>query len=323
MSNAVVLATAPVDAYCASVLSAFGELRIAPNTEEGTIAGLMDGVIALVVRGAVPVTETLIANAQALRVIGRTGVGYDTVDIAAATRRRIPVVFTPGAGSRAVAEAAVAFMLALSKRVVFWDRQLKAGNWNSRYDTQGRDLDGSVLGIIGLGRIGKILAEMVQPFHMQVVAYDPYIAAQQDVEYGVQMVGLEELLRQADFVSIHCPQTPETLGLINRTRLALLKPGSYLINLARGGLIESLDVVAEALESGPLAGVALDVFDPAPPDFSHRLFKSPNCLTSPHAMATTQKAMARIFKSMADDMAAILRGERPQFVVNPEVLDND
>src|SRR5450631_4554875 len=100
MSNAVVLATAPVDAYCASVLSAFGELRIAPNTEEGTIAGLMDGVIALVVRGAVPVTETLIANAQVLRVIGRTGVGYDTVDIAAATRRRIPVVFTPGAGSR-------------------------------------------------------------------------------------------------------------------------------------------------------------------------------------------------------------------------------
>jgi D-3-phosphoglycerate dehydrogenase len=315
-----VLATAQLDEYATRVLSRFGEFVIAPDMRASTLAEMMDGVVALAVRGAAPITEAVLARAPHLRVIGRTGVGYDTVDIAAASRRGIPVIYTPGAGARAVGEAAMTFMLALSKLLVFWDRQLKSGNWKSRLETQGGDLDGRTLGIIGLGRIGRVLAEMARPFNMTILAYDPYLESTAGQDLGVHMVGFEELLRRSDFVSLHCPQTPETRGMINRERLSWMKPGSYLINLARGGVIESLDLLDEALASGHLAGVALDVFEPSPPDVSHPLFRHPNCLTSPHAMATTQAAMTRIFRSMADDMAAVLRGERPNFVVNPDIL---
>lgn len=321
--KATILATAPLDAYARSAFSAFGDIVVAPDMQESTLVGLMDDVVALVVRGAAPITEAVISRGNALKVIGRTGVGYDTVDIAAATRHGIPVIYTPGAGSRAVAEAALAFMLALAKRIPFWDQQLKSGNWKSRYEAQGSDLDGKTLGIVGLGRIGQILAMMARPFEMCVIAYDPFLDGEVAAGLGVRLVELDELVRQADFISIHCPQTPETTGLIDRRRLDLVKPGSYLINLSRGGLIESLDVLADALDDGKLAGVALDVFDPAPPDVSHRLFAIENCLTSPHSMATTMGAMTRIFKSMTDDMTAVLTGNSPRYVVNREAIASD
>ena len=320
MPKPIVLATAPLDEYATSVLSGFGEFVVTPDIEEATIVGMMEDVVALAVRGAAPITEAVLANAPDLRVIGRTGVGYESVDIAAATRRGIPVIFTPGAGSRAVGEAAMTFMLALSKRVTFWDEQVRAGNWKSRLEAQGRDLDGATLGIIGFGRIGQILAGMAKPFDMAILAYDPFVTLEQGADLGATMVDIETLLARSDFISIHCPQTPETVGLINRERMALVKPGSYLVNLSRGAIIESLDVLDEALSSGRLAGVALDVFDPAPPDTSHPLFGHSNCLTSPHAMANTHGAITRIFRSMADDMAAVLDGRRPKFVVNEAVL---
>jgi D-3-phosphoglycerate dehydrogenase / 2-oxoglutarate reductase len=321
MPSALVLATAPLNDYAATLLAQFGDIVVAPDVRESTLAGLMPGTVALVVRGAAPITAAVLANAGDLRVIGRTGVGYENVDIVAATRRRIPVVYTPGVGARAVGEATVAFMLALCKQLDYWDRQFKAGNWKSRFEVQGRDLDGQILGIIGLGRIGRMVAEMVRPFNMTLIAHDPFVSAEEGARCGARMTGsLEDLLCEADFISIHCPQLPETMGLINRARLELVKPGSYLLNLARGGMIESFDILHDALRTGRLAGVALDVFEPEPPDFSHPLFAMPNCLTAPHSMATTKGAMTRIFKSMADDMAAILRGEMPNFVVNPEVL---
>ncbi len=321
MSNAVVLATAPLDDYATGVLSAFGQFRVTPDIKESTLAGMMDGVVALAVRGAAPITEAVLANAPALRVIGRTGVGYDSIDIAAATRRGIPVVYAPGAGAPAVAEATFAFMLALCKQVMHWDRELKAGNWNSRLGVQGGDLDGKVIGIIGLGRIGRLVAGIAKVFNMTVMATDPYVDAATCAAHGARKVELEELLSTADFISLHCPQNTETRGMIDRARLAVVKPGAFLVNLARGGVIDGLDPIHEALASGRLAGAAIDVFDPSPPDVTHPLFQMPNCLTSPHAMATTAGAMTRIFKSMADDMAAILGGAAPRFVVNPEVLD--
>ena len=320
MSEPIVLATAELDAYAEGVLGKFGRIKVAPDIKEATIAGMMDHVVALAVRGAAPITAAVIEKAPDLRVIGRTGVGYDSVDIAAATRRRIPVVYTPGVGSRAIGEAAMGYMLTLCKRFAYWDEQLKAGNWKSRFETQARDLDGRVLGIIGFGRIGQILAEMARPFNMTIIAYDPLVSAERGAGLGVRMVELEDLLTAADFISLHCPLIPETKGLINRQRLALVKPGTYLVNLARGAVVESLDVLHEALISGQLGGIGLDVYEPAPPDVTHPLFKLPNVLTSPHSMGTTEAAMTRIFKSMADDMAAILRGEKPRFVVNEEVL---
>ena len=207
-------------------------------------------------------------------MIGRTGVGYDNVDIAAATARKVPVIYIPGAGSRAVAEAAMTFMLALCKMLPFWDRQLKTGNWKSRLEAQGRDLDGHRLGIIGLGRIGQLLAEMARPFNMDIVVFDPFVAPERAAEVGAKLVELDELFSTADFVSIHCPPTPENIGLVNRKTLARMKRGAYLVNLSRGSLVESLDVLDEALASGQLAGVGLDVFDPAPPDVKHPIFKA-------------------------------------------------
>ncbi len=321
MANKKILATGPLDDYAEKVLGEFGEIVFASDTSEPTLLSLIDGAVALAVRGVPPISANLINAGADLKVIGRTGVGYSNVDVAASTARKIPVIFTPGAGARAVAEASMTFMLALCKMVTHWDRELKAGNWKSRFESQGRDLDGGTLGIVGLGRIGQILAELAHPFNMTILAHDPYVEQKRAADLGVERVELDDLMRQSDFISIHCNQTEETTGMINRERIGLVKPGSYLINLSRGGLVESLDVLDEALESGTLAGVGLDVFEPEPPDVSHPIFKRDNCLTAPHSMGTTVGAMTRIYKSMSDDMAAVLRGERPGFVVNPEVFE--
>lgn len=317
-----ILATGPLDDVAVQLLKTFGDVIIAPDNCESTLLSLLDGTIALVVRGVGPISAKLIHAAPELRVIGRSGAGYSNVDIPAATAHRIPVVYTPGMGARAIAEAAITFMLALCKRLTYWDQQLKTGNWNSRFESQPGDLDGAILGIIGLGRIGQTLAELAQSFHMTILASDPYVDHRRAAQLGVEMVNIEELLCRSDFISIHCAETKETSGLINRERIRLVKPGTYLVNLSRGSVIESLDVLYEALQNGSLAGVGLDVFEPEPPDVSHPLFKLTNCITAPHALGMTNGAMKRIFRSMAEDMAAVLQGKRPKFVVNPEVFDS-
>ncbi|REE07327.1 D-3-phosphoglycerate dehydrogenase [Paraburkholderia sp. BL27I4N3] len=314
------LATAPLNDYAQSAFSKLGEVIVASDASEDALIEQIGDATAMVVRGAAPITARVLDAAPNLRVMGRTGVGYDTIDVDAATARGIPLVYTPGVGARAVAEAGMTFMLALCKRTLEWDAQLKRGNWDSRYQMQGGDLDGKTLGIVGFGRIGQALAQMTKPFEMKVIAYDPFADAAQATQDDIELVNLDELLERSDFVSLHCPQTPETRGLINGARIAQMRRGAFLINLARGGVIESLDVLHQGLASGQLAGVALDVFDPAPPDIEHPLFKMANCITSPHSMATTLGAMTRIFKSMTDDMLSILAGEAPRFVANPETL---
>ena len=320
MTSPIILATQVLDDYATSVLASFAPLRIASNMQEATLCQEIQNAIGLVVRGQAPITAAVIDAAPHLKVIGRTGVGYDNIDIAAATRRGIPVVYTPGVGARAVAEATLGFMLALCKLITYWDRELKAGNWHARYQTQGRDLDGKTLGIIGLGRIGRLVADMARPFNMRVVAFDPYIDPSVGAAHGVEMLPMNSVLQEADFLTLHCPQNDETRGFIDRARLEMLKPGAYLINLARGGVIDSLDTVDALLRNGHLRGAALDVFNDEPCDTRHPLFQNNNLLVSPHAMATTLGAMTRIFKAMSDDMAALFQGRLPDNVVNPETL---
>jgi D-3-phosphoglycerate dehydrogenase len=274
-----------------------------------------------VIRGGGAASGKMIRAAPRLKVIGRSGVGYETVDIPAATERRIAVIYTPGLGARAVAEASVAYMLALVKDLASWDSRVKQGNWQSRFTSRPGDLFGSTLGIVGFGSIGQFLSRLVSPFEMKVLAYDPYVSRDRAAALGVTLTKLDELLRASDFISIHAPLTPETAGLINRESLRLVKRGAYLINLARGGLIESMDVLLEALEDGRLAGVGLDVFEPEPPDTTHPIFSMRGCLTSPHVLGTTNGSMREIFISMSQDMAAVLDGRRPVHIVNPEVLD--
>jgi D-3-phosphoglycerate dehydrogenase len=315
-----IVATGPVDPAAVAVLAPYGNFVVAPDGSEATLLPLMENAVGLVVRGGGVATRAMILGAHRLRVIGRSGAGYDSVDLTAANERRIPLVYVPGTGARAVAEAAVTLILALAKNLSYWDQEVKAGNWRSRFQSTPKDIAGSVIGLVGLGNIGSALADLLRGFNARVLAYDPLVSLKKASQYGVELTGLDHLLQISDFVSLHAPLTPETRGMINRTTLGLMKPGAFLINLARGGLIESMDVLHEFLKNGRLGGAALDVFEPEPPDHNHPIFQLKNLIASPHALGMTEGAMLQIFKSMADDMAAVLEGRRPRFVVNPEVL---
>ena len=321
MLNPSIIATAPLKPVAVEILKPFGDLAVMPDYSMETLFPHLENAIAIALRGEGFFPEVALDAAPNLKVLGRTGVGYNKVCVAAATMRKIPVVYTPGVGARAVAEGAMAWMLALSKNILKWDTEAKSGNWNSREEIQNDGLEGSTLGIIGFGRIGQQLARMAAPCDMTVLAYDPFVPAEVAKPLGVELVELEDLMSRSDFISVHAASTEENRGLINRQQLAGVKRGAYFLNLARGWLVDNLDDLHDALTEGRLAGVALDVFEPEPPDVSHPLFRHPNCLTAPHAIAGSKYSTNKIHQTMAEDMAAVLSGQRPRFVVNPEIYD--
>jgi phosphoglycerate dehydrogenase-like enzyme len=321
MTSAVIACSGPIGEVAVKILEPYGEIVVAEDSSEGALLPILKRAVGLVLRGDGIGSKKVIETATDLKVIGRSGVGFDNVDIQVANARKIPVIITPGANSQAVAEAALTFMLALCKKMIHWNAQLKQGNWRSRFEQSSGDLEGATLGIIGFGRIGRKLSELIRPFGMTVLAYDPFVTAEKARALDVALVELDELLQRSDFVSIHALLNENTQGLIDKTRLSLMKPGAFLINLARGGIIENLDILFEALSNEQLAGVGLDVFEPEPPDVSHPIFKLDNCLTSPHAICMSSRAMYTSFKMMAEDMAAVLEGRQPRFVANPEVLE--
>ena len=316
---ATIVCTGPVEPLLYDMMQPFGEVVVAPDYTVESLIPMMYEAVGLVVRGEGLANKKVIESSPNLKVIGRPGVGYNNVDIAAATARKIPVVFAPGAGARAVAEATMAFMLALCKNLSFWDTQLKAGNWHSRYESKPGDFDGATLGIVGLGRIGQIVAQLAMPFQMKIIAHDPYADPDIAKTLGVKMVSLEQLIAESDFITMHAPATDQTHGIINADILKHVKPGAILVNLARGDLIMSLDILYDALQDGRLAAVGLDVFTPEPPDINHPIFKLPNCLTAPHSLGGTHRALEKLFNSMGSDMVSVLEGRRPQHLVNPEV----
>ena len=316
----MIVATGRVPSIVEEILGRFGPIRALDAPDEESLAAAVRDAAALLARGSAKISARVIEAGRNLRVIGRSGVGYDTVDVAAATARGIPVVYTPGASTRVVAEGALAMILALVKRLPDLDRRTKAGDWAVRETFAVRDLEGSVLGIVGLGRIGSEVARLALPFGMQVLASDPLVASEQAERLGVSLVNLDRLLAEPDVVSLHAPLEAGTRGLIDRKRLNQMKPGAILVNLGRGGLLESLDALQEALNSGRLAAAGLDVFPQEPPDVSHPVFSHPNLLASPHALGLTAGAARRIFSMVSQDMAAVLEGRRPEHVVNPEVF---
>jgi phosphoglycerate dehydrogenase-like enzyme len=214
----------------------------------------------------------------------------------------------------------LALLLTLVKQIPYCDRVVKSGLWRQRYTIKTGDMAGRTLGILGLGRIGSHLAKLAQPFDMTILGYDPVVSREQASQMGVELVELPYLLKSSDFVSLHLPLNEHTRGLVNRETLGAMKRGAILINTARGAIVESLDVLAEALETGQLSAVGLDVFPCEPPDTSHRIFHDPRCICAPHVVGVTALAMDRIYRSMAYDMVAVLKGVRPTYCVNPEVL---
>ena len=321
MPSERIVSTAPIDQIAIDILEQVAPVEISASPDESTMLTLLEGTIGLVARGTEgSITRKIIENCPGLRVIARPGVGYDTVDVAFATRRRIPVVYAP-IGGFAVAEAALALLMAIVKKIQLADTILKQGQWQRRYQLSTGDLTGHTLGIIGLGRIGGRLARLVQNFEMEVLGYDPFLTEKDARGLGVEMVPLDDLLRRSDFISVHVPLGEQTRGMINRERIARMKPGAIFINTARGGVVESLDVLADALESGHLGAVGLDVFPTEPPDTTHRLFKHPHFTGAPHLLGVSRLAMERIYRSMATDMVAVLEGRRPRYCVNPEVCE--
>jgi D-3-phosphoglycerate dehydrogenase len=309
-----IVATGPVFPPAEDVL---GEIAVAPAPDEDSLLPLLGDAEALIARGDATISERLIDAAPALRVIGRTGVGVERIDLDAATKRGIPVVIAPDAGSDSVAEGALALMLALAKDLNALDRAVRDGRWSARDELELWDVGGTTVGVIGLGRIGRRVAALVQALGARVLGHDPYVERSDEVE----LVGLETLFGESDYISLHAPLTRETRGLVD-ARLLSLARGAVLVNLGRGGLISSLDDLLAALESGSLRAVGLDVFDPEPPDPGHPLFAHPRVLLSPHALGLSRRARRQLFAEVAEGIAAVLRGERPRAIANPEIYES-
>jgi D-3-phosphoglycerate dehydrogenase / 2-oxoglutarate reductase len=293
----LIVATGPVHPVAEEIL---GEIVV------GEWRALLPEVEALIVRGDAVVTAEDIGGAPRLRVIGRSGIGVDNVDVAAAKARGIPVVVTPGAGARAVAEGAFALALALLKRLPELDRAVREGEWSLRDRIDVGDVVGATVGIVGYGRIGRDLADLARGVGMHVLAHDPNV--------DEAATPLDALFAHSDVVSLHVPLSEETRGLVGPALLERAKPGLVLVNTARGGLVSSLDDLLAALESGRLGGVGLDVFDEEPPDPSHPLFAHARVLVTPHALGFTRSSREAVFRSMAEGVAAVLRGEQPTHV---------
>jgi D-3-phosphoglycerate dehydrogenase / 2-oxoglutarate reductase len=260
---------------------------------------------------------------ERLRVVGRPGIGVDRIDLAAATERGILVVNTPDGPTESTAEHAIALLLSLTKRVTLGDRDLRKGQGWTNYGAIpiGLEAFGTTLGLVGLGRIGGRVAEIARVLGMRVLAFDPYAAPARAEALGVTLLGtLEEVLSSADVVSLHCPAIPATYQLINARTLALMRRGSYLINVARGTVIDEAALV-DALRSGQLAGAGLDVFDPEPAAADNPLFSLPNTICTPHIASYTEASVLRMRKMVCEQVAMALRGERPTELVNPEVWE--
>lgn len=320
MSPGRIIATARVLPVTHEILNRFAPIEVATATDENSLVSMMEGTIGLIVRGITPISRRVIEAATELRVIGRTGVGYDNVDIKAATERGIPVVFAPGAGSKAVAEGALSMLLALAKRLPQLDQKTRAGQWQARDEISMGDLYGATLGLVGLGRIGSEVARLAQAFGMHVVGYDPEVSESTANTMGVKLTDLDSLLKESDFVSVHAPMNEQTRGMFDARRVGLMKRGAILVNLARGGLMTNLDVLNDALETGRLSGVGLDVYPTEPPDVTHPIFRRSNVICTPHCMGLSVKAAFATFTMVSQGMADVFSGGTPKYVANPQVF---
>ncbi len=298
---------APWDALTESGLEAVPVDMARPMTEERLSALLADdgGVDAAIV-GVVPLTARVLASAPRLKVICMHGVGVDHIDLEAARRCGIVVANCPGTNAEAVADLALGLMIALARQLPLLDGQVRAGGWGTH---RGVELWSKTLGLVGLGHIGRAVARRARGFDMKVLGYDPYVDADAAAAAGIEPAPLEELLARADFVSLHTALTPQTRGLIGAAQLATMRPTAYLINTARGGVVDE-DALYQALCSGAPAGAALDAFAQEPPCDSP-LLTLPNVILTPHIGAHTAEAIARVGLLAVQNVAHVLRTGEP------------
>lgn len=271
--------------------------------------------------GATRFGEVELQAAGDMKVVTRIGVGYDAVDVPALSRHKVPLMVAGTANSPSVAECALFMMLTLAKRAAEMHALVTKGTWPQRLGKLPYDLFGKSVLIVGFGRIGTRTAKRCQAMEMQVLVYDPYKSAADIRAAGYEAVPeLNAALARADFLTIHCPKTPETVGMFNGALLRLMKPTAYLINTARGGIVDE-KALYDALASGRLAGAGLDVFEQEPPPVSNPLFKLPNVITAPHVAGVTREAVDRMSEQTARNILSVLDGDPiQQNVINQDVL---
>jgi phosphoglycerate dehydrogenase-like enzyme len=258
-------------------------------------------------------------GAAELAVIGRSGAGYDKIDLATCTEHGVAVFNAPLALNHSTASAALLFMLALAKRLPDQERIVRHGHWDQQAVVVGSEIFGRTLGIVGLGHSGRELARLVSPFSMRVLACSPSAEPDAAQALGVRLTSLEEVLRESDYLSLHCRLTTDTTRLIGPAQLALMKPSAFLINVARGELVDQQALVA-ALRAGRIAGAGLDVFDVEPLPWDDPLIGLDNVILTPHWLASTRDVWQATAQAMSRGMLRAARGERPENVVNPEVF---
>jgi D-3-phosphoglycerate dehydrogenase len=280
-----------------------------------------DGIIVRVS----PLTKNIIDAAKKCIVIGRHGVGLDNIDVVAATRNNIPVVYAPGSNSNAVAEHAVCLMMAVAKQI--WDVNVQLRN-NKNYDyrlkVRGTELKEKTLGLIGLGSIGRKVAAMCQRgFSMKIIGYDPYINKDILEKEGLDVTfvnDIDYLLKNSDYISLHLPATKENEKMIGRREISLMKKTAILVNTSRGPLIDET-ALYEALTNRLIAGAGLDVFDPEPPLPDNPIFKLNNVIVTPHTAAHTEETLANMSRMVCENVLMVLKGQRPNNMANPEIWE--
>ena len=291
---------------------------VATGLSEDELIGRLDGVQALLVRSATKVTQRVLEAAKDLELVGRAGVGVDNVDLAAASARGVVVMNTPTGNTVTTGELAISLMCALSRNLARADRRVRSGTWNKK-GLLGSELTGKTLGVVGLGRIGRVVADRAMGLSMKVVAHDPFLPPGSSPVDGVELLELDDLLERVDFVTLHVPLTDQTRNLLSRERLARLPKGARVINAARGGLVDE-DALLELLESGHLAGAALDVLAVEPPPADHPLLSRDDVLVTPHLGASSHEAQVAVSVMVAEQLASFFLEGVAHNAVNAPVL---
>ena len=315
-----VLVTEPLSEEGLARLRQSAQVDLRTGLSPAELVAVIGDYDALIVRSRTQVTAELLQAGTRLKIVARAGSGVDNIDVEAATRYGVLVVNAPLGNTVAVAEHTFGLMLALARHIPAADAAMKGGGW-PKSALIGRELRGKTLGIIGLGRIGAALARRAAAFEMRLVAYDPFVSADYAARLGVEMMGLDALLQEADFVSVHIPGNERTRGLIDAARLAMMKPTAILINCARGGIVDEA-ALAQALAEGRLGGAGLDVFVHEPPGLTE-LVRSPRVVCTPHLGASTEEAQESCACDVVEQVLAVLDGQPPRYPVNAPALSGE
>lgn len=288
-------------------------LEVVEASDRDALLATLPRSDALIVRSRTRVTAEILDAAERLRLVARAGIGIDNIDVEAASRRGVLVINAPEGNVRSTAEHTIGLLFALARRVISADASVRAGRWKAGYE--GAQIAGKRLGVVGVGKVGRQVASLAGALGMEVVASDPYLGPDEWTRVPVQPLPLQQLLSTSDFVTLHVPLVQETDGLIGARELAFMKPGGYLVNCARGGLVDEAALV-KALDAGHLAGAALDVFEEEPLPAGSPLLSAPNLILTPHVAASTREAQIQVSREVAEQVLDFFEGRPVAYPVN-------